>query len=256
MVLVFSSFITWFTYTGTSSTCWTCFKASSCLLCSSANGTSLTSYCAEMLPTKALKKTKWQCKAWGKTENVDFVIWSVFGLYLVCIWSFSELWSIFQSPTPTQMAFTGVTYAQGPSPQPTACRSLSCSLMTVTGSNQALRQDLTYLAWEVWGGCGEQSFGMSDLSYFLWKVSVIQLIWRGTLSCSTIQPTQIHNKYFGHNWQKCKYIRGPFEKVSCKSNFNKTSEWTFLVLWFKISRYFMAYSVLATISRLSTPDCT
>ena len=157
----------------------------------------------------------------------------------ICSWSFSELWSIFQSPIPTQMAFTGVTYAHGSSPQPTACRSLSCSLMTVTGSNQALRQDLTYLAWEVWGGCGEQSFGMSDLSYFLWKVSVIQLIWRGTLSCSTIQPTQIHNKYFGHNWQKCKYIRGPFEKVSCKSNFNKTSEWAFLVLWFKISQYFM-----------------
>ena len=158
----------------------------------------------------------------------------------ICSWSFSELWSIFQSPIPTQMAFTGVTYAHGSSPQPTACRSLSCSLMTVTGSNQALRQDLTYLAWEVWDGCGEQSFCMSDPSYFLWKVSVIQLIWRGTLSCSTIQPTQIHNKYFGHNWQKCKYIRGPFEKVSCKSNFNKTSEWTFLVLWFKISRYFMA----------------
>ena len=94
----------------------------------------------------------------------------------ICSWSFSELWSIFQSPIPTQMAFTGVTYAHGSSPQPTACRSLSCSLMTVTGSNQALRQDLTYLAWEVWDGCGEQSFGMSDLSYFLWKVSGIQLI--------------------------------------------------------------------------------
>ena len=35
------------------------------------------------------------------------------------------------------MAFTGVTNAHGPSPQPTACRSPSCCLTTATGSNQA-----------------------------------------------------------------------------------------------------------------------
>ena len=35
------------------------------------------------------------------------------------------------------MAFTGVTNAHGPSPQPTACRSPTCSLTTSTGSNQA-----------------------------------------------------------------------------------------------------------------------
>ena len=34
------------------------------------------------------------------------------------------------------MAFTGVTNAHGPSPQPRACRSPSCSLTTATGSNQ------------------------------------------------------------------------------------------------------------------------
>ena len=35
------------------------------------------------------------------------------------------------------MAFTRVTNAHGPSPQPTACRSPTCSMMTVSGSNQA-----------------------------------------------------------------------------------------------------------------------
>ena len=44
------------------------------------------------------------------------------------------------------MAFTGVTNAHGPSPQPTACRSPTCSLMTATGSNQALGKVETYLA--------------------------------------------------------------------------------------------------------------
>ena len=41
-------------------------------------------------------------------------------------------WRMFvKKPTPTLMAFTV------PSPQPTACRSPKCSLMTATGSNQA-----------------------------------------------------------------------------------------------------------------------
>ena len=35
------------------------------------------------------------------------------------------------------MLFTGVANAHEPSPQPTACRSASCSLTTATGSNQA-----------------------------------------------------------------------------------------------------------------------
>ena len=35
------------------------------------------------------------------------------------------------------MALTGVTNAHGPLPQPTACRSPSCSLTTATGNNQA-----------------------------------------------------------------------------------------------------------------------
>ena len=35
------------------------------------------------------------------------------------------------------MTFIGVTNAHGPSPQPTACRSPTCSLMIATGSNQA-----------------------------------------------------------------------------------------------------------------------
>ena len=30
------------------------------------------------------------------------------------------------------MAFSGVTYPHGPSPQPTACRPLACSLITAT----------------------------------------------------------------------------------------------------------------------------
>ena len=48
-----------------------------------------------------------------------------------------NLLPFFASPTPTLMAFTGVTNAHGPSPQPTACRSPSCSLTTATGSNHA-----------------------------------------------------------------------------------------------------------------------
>ena len=40
------------------------------------------------------------------------------------------------------MAFTGVTNAHGPSPQPTACMSPSYSLMTATGSNHSQRQGL------------------------------------------------------------------------------------------------------------------
>ena len=44
----------------------------------------------------------------------------------------------FLSLTPTLVAFTWVTKAHGPSPQPTACRSPSCSFTTATGSNQAL----------------------------------------------------------------------------------------------------------------------
>ena len=43
---------------------------------------------------------------------------------------------LFLCPTPILMAFIGVTNAHGPSPQPTACRSPICSLITATGSNQ------------------------------------------------------------------------------------------------------------------------
>ena len=44
----------------------------------------------------------------------------------------------FLSPTHNLMAFTtGVTNAHGPSPQSTACRSPSCSLVTATESNEA-----------------------------------------------------------------------------------------------------------------------
>ena len=39
--------------------------------------------------------------------------------------------------SPILMAFTGVTNAHGPLPQPTACRSPKCSLTTTTGSNQS-----------------------------------------------------------------------------------------------------------------------
>ena len=47
------------------------------------------------------------------------------------------------------MAFTGVTNAHGPSPQPTACRSPSCSLTTATGILEAFVylddfRDITY----------------------------------------------------------------------------------------------------------------
>ena len=47
------------------------------------------------------------------------------------------------------MAFTGVTNAHGPTPQPTACRSPSCSLTTATEGNQAEGKAQTYLAREV-----------------------------------------------------------------------------------------------------------
>ena len=45
------------------------------------------------------------------------------------------MWQTIFNPTPTLMAFTGVANAHGP--QPAACRSPSCSMMTATGSNQA-----------------------------------------------------------------------------------------------------------------------
>ena len=67
------------------------------------------------------------------------------------------------------MAFTGVTNAHGPSPQPTACRSPSCSLTAATGSNQAQSKVLTYLAQEVWGGWGEMK---STLSFYF-----VSLMW-------------------------------------------------------------------------------
>ena len=44
---------------------------------------------------------------------------------------------IFINPRPTVMAFTRVTNAHGPSPQPTVCMSQTYSLTTATGSNQA-----------------------------------------------------------------------------------------------------------------------
>ena len=66
------------------------------------------------------------------------------------------------------MAFTGVTNAHGPSSQPTACRSPSCSPMTAKGSSKALGK-LIYLhilnrlssgSWDIL-----QSFRWAD-----WKV--------------------------------------------------------------------------------------
>ena len=39
----------------------------------------------------------------------------------------------YNPPTPTRVPFTGVTNARGPSPQPTACRSPTCSPLTATG---------------------------------------------------------------------------------------------------------------------------
>ena len=57
------------------------------------------------------------------------------------------------SPLSPLMAFTEVTYAHGPSPQSTACRSPAYSrLTTATGSNQAYDKVRTYCAWEVWVG--------------------------------------------------------------------------------------------------------
>ena len=44
------------------------------------------------------------------------------------------------------MAFTGVANAHGPSPQPTACRSPTCSLMTETGNNKAEDKVKNYFA--------------------------------------------------------------------------------------------------------------
>ena len=54
------------------------------------------------------------------------------------------------------MAFTGVTNAHGPSPQPTACRSPSYSLATATGSNQATKQVLNLPCPRSLGWMGEQ----------------------------------------------------------------------------------------------------
>ena len=50
-------------------------------------------------------------------------------------WATITVHFVFKMPTPTPMAFTGVTNAHGPSPKPTAC-----SLMTGLGSNQAQRK--------------------------------------------------------------------------------------------------------------------
>ena len=51
----------------------------------------------------------------------------------------------YKPPTPNLLAFTGVTYAHGPSRQPTACRFLTCSLSTATGSNQDCGDSLDHL---------------------------------------------------------------------------------------------------------------
>ena len=50
---------------------------------------------------------------------------------------FVLLFGLVWSPIPNLMAFTGDTNAHRPSPQPTACRSSSCSVATEIGSNQA-----------------------------------------------------------------------------------------------------------------------
>ena len=63
------------------------------------------------------------------TEHLQACI-KIFGQWC----NFKISFIVFDSPTPTLMAFTGVTNAHGPSPQPVACRSPSCSLTTATGS--------------------------------------------------------------------------------------------------------------------------
>ena len=55
---------------------------------------------------------------------------------LHCTYGFLNTILFLISPTPTLMAFTKVTNAHGPSPQPTVCRSPSCSLTTATGSSR------------------------------------------------------------------------------------------------------------------------
>ena len=54
----------------------------------------------------------------------------------------------FKTSTSTKMVFIVVTSAQGLSPQPTACRSPTFSLMNTTGINQALGKVSTYFAQE------------------------------------------------------------------------------------------------------------
>ena len=58
------------------------------------------------------------------SQNVDFI------KYQDNVESFCKI-------TLKLVAFTGVTNAHVPSPQPTVCRSPTCNLMTATGSNQA-----------------------------------------------------------------------------------------------------------------------
>ena len=52
------------------------------------------------------------------------------------------------------MAFPGISNAHGPSPQPTAYRSPTCSRSTATRSNQTLAKVSAYFEWEVLGGWG------------------------------------------------------------------------------------------------------
>ena len=61
------------------------------------------------------------------------------------------LYQDFYSPTPTLMAFTGVTNAHGPSPQSKACRSPLNSLTTLTGSNKAFYKPHSHQNGFYWG---------------------------------------------------------------------------------------------------------
>ena len=64
------------------------------------------------------------------------------------------------------MAFSGVTNAHGPSPQPTSCRSITCSLMTTAVSNQAYGKVYSYFDLKVWGDGGAIRFQNIFVSCF------------------------------------------------------------------------------------------
>ena len=112
--------------------------------------------------------------------------------------------SLFKNPTPNLMAFTWVTNAHGPSPQPTAFRSPTSYLLgltTATGSNQArfespspeksgvetIRcQHIFYLLFwpKSWNGLINWAHFLSFLAFWAWiNCSVWSLFDRKTFCC-------------------------------------------------------------------------